>query len=251
MALPWKHVWITGASTGIGAEVARKLALAGVVVAISSRNGDALRSVAEASPNLKPYSLDVTDAAAVAATFKKIERDLGPVDLVIAAAGIYAPLSLDRFSPAPFRSMFEVNYLGVVNVIAAVLPAFRDRRAGHLSWFASVAGYSGLPKAAAYGPTKAALINLAECLELELTGAGVAVSVINPGFVKTPMTQQNDFDMPFLMEVNDAARLTIAGLAAGKFEVAYPAVFVRILKFMRILPYALYFWAVRKFVMTG
>lgn len=249
MTLPWKLVWITGASTGIGAEVARQLAEAGVTVATSARKADVLAAAAGDNSNLKPYPLDVTDAAAVAATFSRIEQDLGPVDLIIAGAGTYAPVSLDDFRPEPFRSMYEVNYLGVINVLSAVLPVLRPRRSGHIAWIASVAGYRGLPKAAAYGPTKAALINLAESLKPELEADGVAISVINPGFVRTPLTAQNDFEMPYLMEVGEAARLTIAGLAAGRFEVAYPAPFVRILKFARLLPYRLYFALIRRFVL--
>jgi len=249
MLLPWARVWIIGASTGIGAEVARQLAGAGVTVATSARKAEALAEQAQTDTNLKPYPLDVKDPDAVADTFQRIEAELGPLDLVIAGAGTYAPVTLDNFSPAPFRSMFEVNYLGVINVLAAALPAFRGRKRGHLAWIASVAGYSGLPKAAAYGPTKAALINLAESLKPELERDGVAISIINPGFVKAPLTQQNDFEMPYLMEVDEAARLTIAGLAAGKFEVAYPAPFVRKLKLMRTLPYTAYFWVVRTFVL--
>lgn len=247
--LPWRVVWITGASTGIGAEVARQLAAQGVVVASSARDADKLQALAREHAGIKPYPLDVTDAAAVAATFAQIEKDLGPIDLVIAGAGTYAPVSLEHFSPAPFRQMYEVNYLGVINVLTALLPVFRARRKGHVSWIASVAGYSGLPKAAAYGPTKAALINLAESLKPELEREGVAVSVINPGFVKTPLTAQNDFPMPYLMEVGEAARLTIAGLAAGQFEVAFPRPFVRILKIARLLPYRLYFAMVRRFIL--
>lgn len=248
MPLPWKVVWITGASTGIGAEVARQLAVAGVVVATSARNADTLREAAQKNPNLRPYPLDVTDGAAVAATLAKIEAELGPIDLVIAGAGTYSPLSLDDFTPRPFRAMYEVNYLGVINVLAAVLPVFRRRKRGHISWIASVAGYRGLPKAAAYGPTKAALINLAESLKPELERDGIMVSVVNPGFVKTPLTAQNDFKMPFLMEVEEAARKSIAGLAAGRFEVAYPAPFVAILKTARLLPYRLFFALIRRLV---
>jgi short-subunit dehydrogenase len=249
LALPWKLVWVTGASTGIGAEVAKQLAGQGVVVATSARKADVLEQSALLQPNLKPYALDVTDEAAVAACFQKIERELGQVDLVIACAGTYEPVTLDKFTTQPFRRTYEVNYLGVVNVLAAVMPAFRARKRGHLSWIASVAGYRGLPKAAAYGPTKAALINLAESLKPELELDGVQVSVINPGFVKTPLIGQNDFEMPYLMEVEDAGRATIAGLAAGKFEVAYPKPFVRILKFARILPYWAYFKMIRKSVL--
>jgi short-subunit dehydrogenase len=132
-----------------------------------------------------------------------------------------------------------------------VIPTFRKRHSGHISWIASVSGYRGLPKAAAYGPTKAALINLAESLKEELAQDGVTISVINPGFVKTPMTAQNEFPMPFLMDVEDAARVTIAGLQKQKFEVAYPGRFVAILKFARVLPYAWYFWLIRRFVLKG
>jgi short-subunit dehydrogenase len=249
LTLPWRIVWITGASTGIGAEVAKQLAAQGVTVAVSARKADALAAAAATNPNIKAYPLDVTDEHAVAATFAAIERALGPIDLIIAAAGAYDPVSLDTFTPKPFRSMYEVNYLGVINVLAAAMPTFRTRRKGHLSWIASVSGYRGLPKAAAYGPTKAALINLAESLKPELAREGITVSVINPGFVKTPMISQNDFEMPFLMEVEDAGRATIAGLAKGKFEVAYPTPFVAILKFARILPYRFYFALVSRFVL--
>jgi short-subunit dehydrogenase len=145
--------------------------------------------------------------------------------------------------------MLQVNYMGVINVLAAVLPGFARERRGHISWIASVSGYRGLPKAAAYGPTKAALINLAESLKPELDEMGVKISVINPGFVKTPMTEVNDFEMPFLMQPEEAARVTIKGLARGKFEIAYPTPFVAILKTLRLLPYALYFPLIRRSVL--
>jgi short-subunit dehydrogenase len=249
MALPWRIVWITGASTGIGAEIANQLAEQGVIVATSARKSDVLADAARLNPNLKPYPLDVTDATAVAREFARIEDDLGPVDLVLSSAGNYAPVSLDDFKPEYFQSTYEVNYLGVINMLSAVLPVFRARKSGHVAWIASVAGYLGLPKAASYGPTKAALINLAECLKPELDGDGITTSVINPGFVKTPLTKQNDFEMPFLMEVEDAARATIQGLASKKFEIAYPRSFVLILKTLQLLPYSWFFALVRKFVL--
>jgi short-subunit dehydrogenase len=249
MALPWRVVWITGASTGIGAEIARQMAEQGVLVATSARKVDMLARAARRNSNLKPYPLDVTDAKAVAETFTKIERELGPVDLVIAGAGTYTPVGLAAIKPEIFQSTYQVNYLGVINVLSAILPIFRARKSGHVSWIASVAGYIGLPKAAAYGPTKAALINLAECLQPELAADGITTSIINPGFVRTPLTAQNDFEMPFLMEVEEAAMLTISGLAKKKFEIAYPSRFVRILKTLRLLPYGVFFWLVRKYVL--
>jgi short-subunit dehydrogenase len=251
MVLPWRVVWITGASTGIGASVARQLASQGVTVACSARSADTLAALAAGNNNIKPYVLDVTDEAAVASCFQNIERDLGQVDMIMAGAGTYTAVTLDDFQTSAFKRMYEVNYLGVINVLAAVIPTFRKRHSGHISWIASVSGYRGLPKAAAYGPTKAALINLAESLKEELAQDGVTISVINPGFVKTPMTAQNEFPMPFLMDVEDAARVTIAGLQKQKFEVAYPGRFVAILKFARVLPYAWYFWLIRRFVLKG
>lgn len=248
MNLPWRVVWITGASTGIGAEIARQLAVQGVMVATSARKIDVLLAAAKAEANLKPYPLDVTNAENVASVFTQIEQDLGSIDLVIAAAGTYAPLAIDNFKAEMFQTAYQVNYLGVINVLAAILPVFRARKSGHISWIASVAGYIGLPQAGSYGPTKAALINLAECLQPELAVAGIATSIINPGFVKTPLTAQNEFEMPFLMDVEEAARLTIAGLVKKKFEIAYPWQFVWILKTLQLLPYPWFFGLVRKFV---
>jgi short-subunit dehydrogenase len=246
MALPWRVVWVTGASTGIGAEIARQLASAGVKVAASARSADKLNALGD---GVTPFPLDVTDEAAVSSTFAAIEQQLGQIDLIVAGAGTYTPASAADFRTEMFRQMYEVNYLGVINVLAAVLPTFRARRSGHLSWIASVSGYRGLPKAAAYGPTKAALINLAESLKPELERDGVKVSVINPGFVRTPMTSVNDFEMPYLMEPADAARATIEGLSKGKFEVAYPRPFVAIMKIGRLLPYRLFFWISRKYLL--
>ncbi|MFN0192819.1 MAG: SDR family NAD(P)-dependent oxidoreductase [Aestuariivirga sp.] len=246
---PWQRVWIIGASTGIGAEVARQLAQKGAIVAASARSAEKLEAHAARNPGIRPYPLDVTNEADVASCFARIEADLGAIDLVLVASGAYAPLSVDEFKVENFRATYGVNYMGVIHVLAAVLPTLLNRHKGHVAWIASVSGYRGLPKAAAYGPTKAALINLAESLKPELGARGIDVSVINPGFVRTPMTAVNDFDMPFLMEPEDAARLTIEGLAAKKFEIAYPRRFVAILKFARLLPYPLYFWLIRKFVM--
>ena len=244
--LPWKLVWISGASSGIGREVALQMAARGVTVAVSARSAEKLQNM---GPNIKPYPLDVTDAAAVDKTIAQIERELGPIDLALIGAGAYAPIAMDEFKAELFASIMKVNYLGVVNAIATLIPVMRQRGRGHLAWIASVSGYRGLPKAAAYGPTKAALINLAESLKPELGALGITVSVVNPGFVDTPMTKANDFPMPFLMTPKDAAHRTIEGLAKGKFEVAYPTRFVMILKFARILPYAVYFWLINRAVL--
>ena len=246
--LPWKTAWITGASTGIGREIALQLAAAGVKVAASARSPEKLAAL---GPNILAIPLDVTDAATCRAAAAEVESRLGPIDLAVLGAGTYTPVALDDLDPARFAHMMDTNYMGVVNCVAALAPGMMARGAGHLSWIASVAGYVGLPKAAAYGPTKAALINLAESLEPEMSVKGVSVSVINPGFVETPLTAQNDFPMPFLMKADDAARRTIQGLAAGRFEIAYPRRFVAILKALRLLPYPLFFRLIRRAVLKG
>ena len=240
--LPWATAWVIGASTGIGAEIALLLAEAGVNVAASSRS----IKTADETRNIKAWPLDVTDAKAVGETFAKIEAAMGPVDLVLVSVGTYKPLMGFDLTLADHRAGIEVNYMGVVNVLQSILPNFRKRGAGHIAWIASVAGYAGLPKSAAYGPSKAALINLAEGLKPELNKAGITLSLINPGFVKTPMTAENDFPMPFLMEAQHAARLTIQGLKQRRFEIAYPWRFVILLKLLRILPYSAFFFLTKR-----
>ncbi len=236
--LPWKTAWITGASTGIGRDIVLQLAAAGVKVAASARSPEKLEAL---GPGILTIPLDVTDPAACRTAVERIESELGPIDLAVLGAGTYSPVTIDDLDPGRFAHMMDTNYMGVVNCLAPLAPRMIARGSGHLSWIASVAGYIGLPKAAAYGPTKAALINLAESLYPEMREKGVSVSVINPGFVETPLTKQNDFEMPFLMKPEEAARRTIEGLAAGRFEVAYPRRFVAILKTVRLLPYPLFF----------
>lgn len=239
-------MWITGASTGIGREAARQLAAAGVKVAASARTAGKLEGMGD---GITGFPLDVTDAGAALACVKRIESELGNIDLAILGAGTYQPVAVDNIDPVDFARMVSTNYLGVVNCLAALAPGMLARKAGHVSWIASVAGYSGLPKAAAYGPTKAALINLAESLRPEMARAGVAISVVNLGFVRTPMTAQNDFEMPFVMTPEEAARRMLAGLRAGRFEIAYPRRFTLILKALRMLPYPLYFRLIERLVL--
>lgn len=243
--LPWKVVWITGASTGIGSEIALQLAAQGVSVAASSRSTDKLVAL---GTKVRPYPLDVTDRHALLATLETIERDLGPIDLAIMAAGTYSPVAVEKFDPVLFEEAMTTNYLGVVNCLSGLLPRMFNRNRGHVAWIASVAGFVGLPKAAAYGPSKAALINLAESLKVDLELRGVTVSVVNPGFVETPMTSKNDFAMPFLMQAPVAARLTIEGLKRRRFSISYPRRFVFMMKLARLLPYTLFFRLIRKIV---
>lgn len=241
--LPWRTAWITGASTGIGAEAAKLLASQGVVVAASARSADRLVALGH---GINPFPLDVTDRAQVAEVVRAIEAEFGAIDLALFCAGTYEPDMPGEFDAAVFDNTMRVNYQGVVNTITAVLPAFRARGKGHIAWIASVAGYRGLPRAKSYGPTKAALLNLAEAMKPEMDAAGIVLSVVNPGFVATPLTAKNDFTMPFLISPKDAARLTVAGLARGRFEVVYPWQMALIMKALRLLPYRFYFALTRR-----
>jgi short-subunit dehydrogenase len=246
------RLWITGAGKGLGRAIAREYAARGWLVAVSARTAadlDSLRSEAEGaglSGQVVPYVNDVTDQDAVKQTFKRIEHDHGPLDQIILNAGTHIPTDPRAISVEPFRTLMEINFMGAVNGLAAVLPTLIDRRRGHVAVVSSVAGYRGLPNAAAYGATKAALINMCESLKTQLDGMGVTISVINPGFVRTPLTDKNEFPMPFLMEPEDAARAVYNGMARRKFEIAFPLPFVLILKLLRMLPYALYIPLVRK-----
>ena len=249
MTVPWSSVWITGASSGIGREVAVLLAHRGVKVAISARTGDALAEIAKSSSLLMPVPLDVTDRAASAVAIDTIERAHGPLDLAILNAGVWHPMGASGFDAAKSAASMAVNYLGIANALERLIPLMTARGRGHIALVASVAGYRGLPRAAAYAPSKAAVISLAETLAPDLGRKGVKISLINPGFVDTPMTAANRFPMPFLMKSEDAADAIVRGLERGKFEIAFPWQLVALLKIARVLPYPAYFWFARNFLM--
>ncbi len=237
-----QRVWVVGASTGIGAAIARELLARGSRVALSARSAERLQALAAIAPDRSlTVPLDVTDAPAVRAAHDTIVAAWGGVDVVLAVAGNYVPLRATEFDAGAIGRLFEVNVQGVLNVLGPVLPAMIARRGGHVAIVASVAGFRGLPKALGYGPTKAALINLAEVLYLDLAPMGVGVHIVNPGFVRTPLTDGNDFKMPALIEPEEAARETLRGLERGEFETHYPKRFTRWLKLLRVLPYRWYF----------
>jgi len=236
--------WVTGASSGIGEALSIGLARVGWTVAVSARRADRLAALSarpEAAGRLHPVPLDVTDAAAVTAAAGEIEARLGPIEAAVFNAGDYTPMPARAFDTALFRHLIEVNYLGVVHGIGAVLPGQLARGRGRILINASVAGYRGLPKGAPYGASKAALINLAESLRSELHGSGVVVRVINPGFVRTPLTDKNDFAMPALLEPGEAAEAILAAFDGDGFEICFPKRFAAFMKLLRCLPYAWYF----------
>lgn len=244
----WPVVWITGASSGIGRELALRLAREGSFVAVSARSADKLAELAAANPLIRAFPLDVADGPATEATVAAIETHLGPIDLALLNAGVWDPMGARDFTAARAEASMRVNYLGLANGVEALAKRFIARRAGHLALVSSVAGYRGMPQAAAYAPSKAAAISLAEVLKPDLDRSGVALSVINPGFVDTPMTAVNAFPMPFMVPVATAVDRILAGLERRKFEIAFPWPLVAMMKVMRVLPYPLYFWVARTFL---
>jgi len=234
--------WITGASSGIGRAVAQRMARDAWRVVASARSADTLDEMARGSDGrIVAQPCDVTDRDQVHATVKAIEEAHGPIALAVLSAGTFTPETVDDFSAEGFRKMVEVNLMGAVHCVEALLPYWRARGRGHLAIVSSVAGYRGLPTSLAYGSTKAALINLCEGLKFDFDRLGLKVQVINPGFVKTPLTDKNEFPMPFLIEVDDAAERIVRGLKSNRFEIAFPNRFVYLLKWLRTLPYAVYF----------
>ena len=248
----FRTVWITGAGKGIGRAVALRFAREGATVAVSARTTDDLEQLTADAQGLPGrivgFPLDVTDEAAVGRVLGEITQEMGLPELAILNAGTHAPTPAGELDSATVRRLIDINLMGTVHCLTALLPGFIARGSGRIAVVASVAGYSGLPSAAAYGATKAGLINMCEALKPELDRHGVGLSLINPGFVRTPLTDRNDFPMPFLMEADDAAARIVAGLRRGRFEIAFPTRFVLLLKLLRCLPYGLFFRITRRLV---
>lgn len=246
MTLPWRNAWVIGASSGIGREVALRLARAGVTVIVSARSAEALARLAQEETKIEAVPLDIADKAAVASALDAIVGRHGAIDLVLIIAGVWHEMRLAEFDADRIAHAMAVNFVGQAFVIEAVLPSMRAAGRGHIALMSSVAGYRGLPGAIAYAPTKAAVISLAETLKPELDLCNIAISVINPGFVDTPMTRVNEFPMPFMIPAEEAARHIVRGLERKRFEIAFPWQLVTMLKIARILPYGLFFWITRR-----
>ncbi|WP_119419980.1 SDR family NAD(P)-dependent oxidoreductase [Desertibaculum subflavum] len=245
---PARVAWVTGASSGIGRAVALQLAREGWRVAASARGADALAGLAAEAPRgtVAAYPLDVTDGPALHAVVAEIERALGPIDRAVLNAGTHKPVTADRFSAAPFKALLQTNVIGTVHGLEALIPPMQGRGRGQIAVVASVAGWRGLPTAAAYGASKAALINMAEALRPELAALGIDLRLVNPGFVETPLTAKNRFPMPFLISAEAAADRICRGLDGSGFEISFPRRFTWVLKCLRILPYRLYFPIIRR-----
>lgn len=242
-----QRVWIIGASSGIGAALALALLERGARVAVSARRADALHALAAGHSLARVLAFDVTDFSACDRAGNELFTDWGGIDLVVFCAGAYAPMRAWELDRDGIDRLIDINLRAPMGLAARLIPRLLQQGGGALAFVSSVAGYRGLPKAAAYGPTKAALINFAETLYLDLAPRGLSVFLINPGFVATPMTAANDFEMPALISPQQAATEIIAGFARGVFEIHFPRRFTGWLKLLRVLPYSAYFPLVRRF----
>ncbi|CAM8630561.1 FabG Dehydrogenases with different specificities (related to short-chain alcohol dehydrogenases) [Comamonadaceae bacterium] len=240
-----KSVWIVGASSGIGEATASALHALGATVTVSARKEAALQDFAARHPGSHALVLDASDQAAVQAATNTLLA-AGPLDCVIYCAGHYNAMRAYEMDVPDMERHMRVNYTGALYVLQAVTPALLAQGHGHISLVGSVAGYRGLPNSLAYGPTKAALINLAETLYLDLQDKGVGVSLISPGFVQTPLTANNAFDMPALITPTQAADAMVKGWAKGRFEIHFPRRFTLWMQLLRLLPDRLFFALVRR-----
>jgi len=237
---------LVGASTGIGLACAQALRAAGAQVVVSARKAQGVQDWAAQDAGVQWHALDVGEPLQVQAAARAILAQ-GPLDLLVYAAGYYQAQRATAMDIEDLLQHDKVNYQGALQVIHAVLPSMLARQSGHISLLSSVAGWRGLPNGLAYGPTKAALTHLAETLYLDLQDQGIGVSVVNPGFVATPLTAQNQFTMPALISSDQAASEMLKGWAKGQFDIHFPKRFTLWLKLLRLLPYRLYFPLVRKF----
>lgn len=237
-----RRVWIVGASSGIGAALADALAARGACVAVSARSAAPLEAIAARAPGqVRVLPFDVNHTTAWTEATAILAHEWKGIDHFIFCAAAYKPVRAWELSPALVQEMVGTNLTAAMNGVATILPPMLARGDGAISLIASVAGYTGLPKSLVYGPTKAALINFCESLYLDVHPRGLAVHVINPGFVATPLTAQNDFHMPALLTPEQAAIEIIQGLEEGRFEIHFPRRFTAWLRLLRRLPYRLRF----------
>ncbi|MDZ4775507.1 MAG: SDR family NAD(P)-dependent oxidoreductase [Alphaproteobacteria bacterium] len=237
--------WITGASSGIGAALARELAGRGWAVAATARNAEALERLAQDNRAIHAFAADVSNRDDMQAAAAAIVAKLGPIGLVVANAGVYIPVDARAPDAAAYRKTFDVNLMGVVHAIEAVSADMVARRQGHIHIVSSATGFGGMPTSSAYGASKAALINMAECLKIELDRCGVGVSISTPGFVETPAQTDNAFPKPAMITPEIAARRIADAVERGGFETTFPRRFTWLLKALYALPKPLHLPLVR------
>ena len=242
-----KVIWITGASSGIGKALALKFAKENWNVAISARRENILKEITESNENIKSFPLDVTDKTKCKEVFEQIKNHYGNVDICFFSTGTWNPKKEKDIDVEQIENVFKVNFFGTVNSIKAVEEYFKNKNSGIITIVSSIAGYRGLPNSTGYGPSKSALNNLAESLYFDFGRHNVRVCLVSPGFIKTPMTDKNDFKMPFLKTSEFAADKIYDGLInQNNFEIHFPKQLTLTLKLFGLLPSKIYFYLVKK-----
>jgi len=243
-----KKIWITGASSGIGRALALKFAKENWQVAISARREILLDELAQ-NENIFSFPLDVTDDSLVRTSFSNILSRFKSLDLCVFCSGAYDPKLEQEINKEQIKKIMNVNFFGVLSCVKSVENHFKNKKKGHISIVSSVAAYRGLPNSSGYGPSKAALTNLTESLYFDFKKHNVRISLISPGFIKTQLTNQNTFSMPFIKTPEFAANKIYNGLIkSSSFEIHFPKELTLFLKFLRILPYRAYLFLIDKFV---
>lgn len=245
-----QRIWITGASLGIGRAVALELAERGARLVLTARGEEGLAKVREEvearGGEAMTLTGDVTDLERMQEIAKQIETELGGIDILIANAGTHLFSKPENFDTEEYLKLMDINYGGMLRCIHAVLPGMLKRKSGRIVGVASLAGFRGLPRAAAYSASKGAQIKFLESIRFHLAEHGLGVTVINPGFVRTPLTDKNDFEMPFLVEPDRAARIICNGIARGKKDITFPFIFGWTIRLMRVIPYPIYEWIIKR-----
>lgn len=241
-----KVAWITGGGTGIGAELAKILVKNSWLVIISGRRLKKLKAIEKVNNNIKSFVLDITSLEDCQSIVKKINSVYKRLDLVVLNAAAYNPGHLDFSNVLEINKVIDTNLSGQINCISCILPEMKKKKAGQIVLVSSPAGFRGLPNAGIYGVTKSALTFLAESMYLELTKSNIKIQVVHPGFIKTPMTDRNDFPMPFLMSAKKAAERIFTKLGSNDFEIYFPKRLILPMKFLKILPNRVYFFIMKK-----
>ena len=242
-----KNIWITGASSGIGNALAIKFAKEGWQVAASARRENLLKELRDINNNIHPFPLDVTNSEKCKDTFAEIINKLKSIEICVFCTGIHDPKSERSLNLEKVKNIMEVNFFGTVNSINAVYDYFKNKKSGQISMVSSVAGYRGLPAGGAYCASKSALTTFAESLYFDMKRSNVRVSVVHPGFIKTPMTDQNDFPMPMIKSPEFAADEMFKGLTqSNAFEIHFPKQFTFIMKILKIMPNWLYLKLIKR-----
>lgn len=248
MAFADKNYWIIGASSGIGASLAHELASRGARVAVSARRTDMLDDlVAQLGPNYISAPMDIAQLEHIQNAASVVQSAFTHIDGIILLSAVYTPMSFKAMDITEARKIVDINITGTLNCLHVVLPILRAQKGGQIALCGSVAGYCGLPNAQPYSATKAAIINMAQTLRLEEKPNGIDVRLINPGFVRTQLTDKNDFQMPMMIEPEEAAKALADQLAGSGFEIHFPKKCTWIMKIISLLPYRIYFAIAKNF----